>query len=98
MGGIGFLRAIYGRHPNSQPMNAGVQIAIIRGASNWDSYPLKQSKWGEEAKGVNGLPATKWSQIYNYTSESEHGELTTLGYQYAILTTNTIALAYMGNL
>lgn len=100
MEGIGFLRAVYGPNSWGNPTNRNIRTAIVRGNSNWDSYPLIKTNWdGIPAADLPAdLPPYKWIQNFTYTSEANHDKLTQFGYQYSIWTTNTIGLAYINTL
>lgn len=97
MEGVGFLRALYGKNPRSNPTNVNIRSAIIRGAANWDTYPLVKTTWDASDLPAD-LPPFKWIQNVSYVSAATHGQLTQLGYQYSIWTTNTIGLAYINSL
>lgn len=99
MEGTGFMRALYGAGKGDKKQGSSsstVQVAILRGASNWDMFPVRAVDW--ESSLQPPMPGKKWIQLVNYTSEENHAKLTQLGYQYAILTSNTIALEWVKTL
>ena len=82
MEGVGFLQSV-----KNFPLRYKLEVAVIRAASNWDMYPLTS---------VNGTTDV-WEQNIEYVSAEEHLDLVKEGYQYAVLTSNSIILAYLKN-
>ena len=83
MEGYGFLSAITRHLPN-------LPSVIIRGASNYDMYPLFKS--------TNGNNKNYWEQNPNYVSRADELAFSSAGYHYSILTTNTVLLNYLRTL
>ena len=77
MEAVGFLRVLH-EHKGR------FRGAVIRGAANYDRYPLYRL-----------LPHEVWAQNTSYVSSAEHGALVQAGYRYSILTTNAVLLNYI---
>lgn len=84
MEGYGFLSAATRIIPT-------VPAVIIRGASNYDMYPLYQKA------GVSGS-GLLWQQNNHYLSTDDEKLFNVGGYHYAIITTNQVILNYLANL
>jgi len=70
----------------SNPLWAQIPIAVVRGASNHDHLPLFRLSDG------------RWMQNVTWNTPDKMDQLTTLGYHYAIATSNVVVLNYFQNL
>jgi hypothetical protein len=77
MEAVGFLRVLH-EHKGRFP------AAVIRGAANYDRYPLYKL-----------YPHERWAQNTSYVSAADHGALIQAGYRYSILTTNNALLNFI---
>lgn len=66
-----------------------IPSVVVRGASNWDMYPLVKIPIQE-----GGF---LWVQNTSYVSDKDHEDFVKAGYQFAIQTTNAVILAYLKN-
>lgn len=68
---------------------SSIPAAIIRGAANWDMYPLTN---------VGTASQPQWAQNTTYMPDADRIAFIKRGYQYTIRTTNLVVLNYFGSL
>lgn len=80
MEGPGFIRSL------KLFPGGNIPFAIVRGASNYDMYPL------------SALSNNGWAQNATYTPAESHQKFVKEGFRFAVQTTNTVVLAYLKSL
>lgn len=86
MEGMGVLHVMTRDHPN-------VPVAIVRGASNYDMFPLARRV--HRVGGADGpMPYVAWDQKEHYLADDEFHRYTRFSYQYSIETASAVVLNY----
>jgi hypothetical protein len=67
----------------TEQLTPSLPVAIIRAGSNYDMYPLYS------------LGGGRWAMNMTYISPSEYDAFTRAQYQYAVLTSNAVAIRYL---
>ncbi|CAJ1992373.1 protein of unknown function - conserved [Leishmania donovani] len=92
MEGMGVLHVLTGEYPT-------VPVAIVRGGSNYDMFPLSRHVYhlnGTDTRGrrEEGDWYVAWDQKEHYVSEDEFHRYTKASYRYSIETASAVVLNY----
>ncbi|GET92128.1 hypothetical protein, unknown function [Leishmania tarentolae] len=92
MEGMGVLHVLTGEYP-------AVPVAIVRGGSNYDMFPLSRHVYHLNSGGTRGRQEDAdwyvvWDQKEHYVSDEEFHRYTKASYQYSIETASAVVLNY----